>query len=91
MDSIGALTASIGALLLAVNGHHARWGWWLFLVSNIAWSVYAVQEGVYTLLVQEVVYLAINIIGLWQWWGKPAIAQYRKNREYVYARAERPY
>jgi len=88
MDSIGALTASIGALLLAVNGSQAKYGWWLFLVSNIAWSVYAVQEGIYTLLMQEAVYLVINIVGLWQWWGKPALAKYRKNREFVYARPE---
>lgn len=56
MDSIGAITASIGALLLAMNGNQARYGWWLFLVSNIAWSVYAVQAQVYALLFQEIVY-----------------------------------
>ncbi len=83
MDSIGAITASIGALLLAMNGNQARYGWWLFLVSNIAWSVYAVQAQVYALLFQEIVYLVINFIGLWQWWFRPAIEQYRKAREIV--------
>lgn len=83
MDSIGALTASIGALLLAMNGKQARYGWWLFLVSNIAWSVYAVREEVYSLLMQEIVYLVINFVGLWQWWFKPAIDRYRKEKEIV--------
>lgn len=83
MDAIGAITASIGALMLAMNGNRAKYGWWLFLVSNLTWSVYAVREEIYTLLLQEIVYLVINIIGLWQWWGKPAIDQYRKGRELV--------
>lgn len=85
MDSIGAIAASIGALMIAMNGKQAKWGWWLFLVSNIAWTVYAVQQEIYTLLVQEIVYLIINLIGLWQWWVKPAIAQYRKSREFAWA------
>lgn len=61
----GAYTGIPGALLLAMNNGFSKYGWALFLVSNISWIVFAVRGKYTKLLYQQIAFLATTLLGLW--------------------------
>lgn len=66
----GCTLGVIGAFLVATNSRVSAWGFVAFLLSNVAWIVFAVVEGKTGLLVQQVFFTATSLLGLWQWRGK---------------------
>lgn len=67
VDWIGSLWGSAGALILAFNVSWSGWGWCAFLVSNIAWIVYAWRTHQRSLLYQQAVFTATTLVGIWNW------------------------
>lgn len=67
VELLGAGTGIFGALLLAWRGRLAAWTWVLWIVSSIAWIVYAVKVGSIPLLTQQAVFAAINMLGVYRW------------------------
>lgn len=73
---VGTLSAGfgmIGALLLALPGFPA-WGFVAFLLSNLGWLVFSAANRHRALFVQQLVFLACSLLGLWNWWLAPLLA-----------------
>ena len=66
-ELLGAATGIVGALLLAWRGRLAAWAWVLWIVSSIAWIVYAINVWSIPMLTQQVVFAGINILGVYRW------------------------
>lgn len=64
-EAWGAYTGIPGALLLAMNNGYSKYGWALFLVSNISWIVFAVRGKYTKLLLQQLAFMATTLLGLW--------------------------
>jgi nicotinamide riboside transporter PnuC len=64
---IGAAVGIIGAIAIALNVSWSKWGFVLFLISNILIGVYAYAANATGVLVMQVVYAAINVVGLYRW------------------------
>lgn len=71
-EIIGATTGIAGALMLAVKFRFSAWAWPLWIVSGVAWIVYANTTHAYGLMMQQLVFVTINIIGTWRWLLQPA-------------------
>lgn len=56
-----------GAFLLAHKGPRAGWGFVAYLASNVGWILFALQHGHGGLLVQQLVFLAASLYGVWIW------------------------
>lgn len=70
-ELIGAGTGIAGAVLLALKCRYSAWAWPLWIVSGVAWIIYAHATNTYGLLAQQVVFTAINLIGTWRWLIQP--------------------
>ena len=66
-ELLGAVTGIFGALLLAWRGRLAAWAWVLWIVSSIAWIVYALNVWSIPMLTQQMVFAAINTLGVYRW------------------------
>lgn len=64
---IGAAFGIIGAVLVAAKIDISKWGFVLFLISNLLIGVYAYVAGASGVLVMQVVYGLINVVGLYRW------------------------
>lgn len=60
-----------GALLLAINGRYARYGWVLFIASNAGWIAYGYMTGAMGLVVQQIGFSITSALGIYQWFIKP--------------------
>lgn len=69
VEWIGAITGLSGALLLALNMNISGYGFICFLLSNIAWILFALRTKSYGLLTQQVGFSATSIIGIMRWLG----------------------
>lgn len=69
VELLGGSTGILGALLLAWRGRLAAWAWVLWIVSSLAWIVFAIRIriGSVSLLAQQSVFAAINILGVYRW------------------------
>ena len=67
MKWVGCIFGSVGALLLAINISISGWGFILFLVSSIAWLLVGVREHEKSLIIMNIVFTVINIIGVARW------------------------
>lgn len=63
----GSIAGILGALLLAANIQYSGYGWLLFLVSNIAWIVYALQSKIKSMLIMQLVFTSTSLIGIFRW------------------------
>ena len=61
-----------GALLMAAMGSPAL-AFALFLVSNVAWLVFAGRRGHWGLFAQQCLFLLSSLLGLWNWWLGPLV------------------
>lgn len=66
-DTLGSAFGIVGALLLAWKGRLAAWAWVLWIVSSIAWVVFALSIGNKPLLAQQSVFAVINMLGVYRW------------------------
>lgn len=73
VGALSALFGMAGALLLALPSFPA-WGFGAFLVSNLGWLVFSVANRHWTLFVQQLVFMACSLLGLWNWWLAPLLA-----------------
>jgi nicotinamide riboside transporter PnuC len=64
-ETCGALTGIAGALLVASMSQYSRFGWLLFLCSNVCWIVFAVQGKFHKLLLQQFAYTGTSLLGIW--------------------------
>ena len=69
---IASLFGILGALLLAMPALPA-WGFGAFLVSNVAWLMFARRHRFGLLQAQQWVLLACSLLGLWNWWLGPLL------------------
>ena len=63
----GTATGVIGALVLAVNLPISGWGWVLFGVSSLCWTIAGAVMRDYSLVVLQSAFLIVDIIGIWRW------------------------
>jgi nicotinamide riboside transporter PnuC len=64
LERLGAAFGIAGALLLALNTPDSKWGWVLFVISNMAWIAFSLKKQCYGLFVQQCVFTATSLIGL---------------------------
>lgn len=68
---MGCAFGVAGALLLASNTSWSRYGWTLFLVSNMFWIGYAVMGDAHGLLLQQAVFTGTSLLGVYRWLLRP--------------------
>lgn len=66
-EILWTITGVVGALMLAIKNRFSPWAWPVWILSNIAGIAWALSTDSYGALIQQVVFLAINIIGTNQW------------------------
>jgi hypothetical protein len=72
MDLCGFIFGASGAALLALNRPDwSRWGFVLFLASNVAWIAFALEQEQRWLLLQTMVFTGTSLLGIWQWFRAP--------------------
>lgn len=61
-----AMALSLLAAWLVASNHKARrnWGFWVFLASNVAWTLWGLHDGAWALIVLQVALAALNIRGV---------------------------
>jgi hypothetical protein len=65
LSALGLLAGILGALMVAMNAGLFVLGYTLFLTSSIAWVVYAYRTKQINLMIMNIVFGLINIIGLY--------------------------
>lgn len=70
-EILGTVAGIAGALMLALNNRYSSWAWPVWVASNIAWIVYALDHHSYGFLVQQIVFTVINLVGIRKWFSKP--------------------
>lgn len=73
IELLAAMAGLSGALLLALNGRRAGWGFALFTLSNVGWIAFAALQGHWALLAQNVGFMATSLLGCWVWLVKPML------------------
>lgn len=63
-ESAGSLTGLAGSGLLAANIRVSKFGWWLFLASNVLMIVFSVQGDHKWLLLQQCGFTLTSIVGV---------------------------
>ena len=64
---IGTIFGVVGAALIALNIAVSGWGFVLFLVSSVSWTVAGVMMRENSLILLNVVFTAINLLGIYRW------------------------
>src|SRR3546814_15240291 len=78
------------AVMVAINGG-ARlpgYGFMVFAIGSIAWSAYGWMTAQDNPLIQNLILLAINLLGIWRWLGRTA--RYEEGAEAASEEAETP-
>ena len=70
LEWVAAVAGMAGAALAALYWHMAL-AYVLFMVSNVAWIGFSLQRRLRGLLVQQLVFTATSLCGLWTWWWAP--------------------
>ena len=73
-----AATGILGAVLLAMNVGLSRYGFCLFLLSSICWSSVALSTAQPALLANQLVFVAINLLGIWRWFVQPSVSKVQR-------------
>ena len=60
----GFVTNVAGNLLIA---RKSQSGWWVRIVSNLLWTIYAGTSASFSLNVNHAVFFVINVYGWWRW------------------------
>lgn len=72
IETTAAVFGMLGAALLA-SAVHPGLGFAAFLVSNIGWLTVSAWQRQWPLHVQQWVFLACSLLGLWNWWLGPLV------------------
>ena len=63
----GTILGVAGALMVALKLPISGWGFVLFLLSSVAWSVAAYRMNERSLLFLQLTFSVINILGIYRW------------------------
>lgn len=66
---IGTVAGVSGALLIALNLGVVGYGFVLFLISSLLWTTVGVVQRELSLVVLQGAFTAINLLGLYRWFG----------------------
>ena len=66
MDWIGLVLQVIGMVL---NAKKNIMVWPCWILSNVAFGIYASQTNQASIVILNVIFFAFNVYGLWSWWG----------------------
>jgi len=64
---VGTTTGVLGALILALNIPLSGWGWTLFLVSSLTWTLAGAVMRDLSLVVLQFAFVVVDLIGVWRW------------------------
>ena len=69
LRTFAAVTTVLAASLVAanLNARVTVAGFMMFIVASIAWMIDGWLEGKASLVIQNVILLVINVIGVWRW------------------------
>ncbi|MBT3348092.1 MAG: hypothetical protein HOE55_00915 [Thiotrichales bacterium] len=67
LELAGAITGVMGAILLAANVSYSGYGFVLFFISSMFLSTFAVIQKLRYLLIMQVVFMVINLVGIYRW------------------------
>lgn len=72
LRTFAAVTTVLAAALVAanLNARISVAGFIIFLLASIAWMIDGWLEGKASLVIQNVILLLINAIGVWRWFPK---------------------
>jgi hypothetical protein len=67
--TVAAVTTVVAAALVAsnLNARVTVAGFSIFIVASIAWMVDGYLESKSSLIIQNAILLAINVLGVWRW------------------------
>lgn len=65
IEAIAAVSGVLGSYLLAIPSRWAKYGWCVYLVSNLCWIGFAVGGGYSWLLLQSVAFLGSSVWGVY--------------------------
>lgn len=71
LETIGAITGVIGAILISFNFRYSFIAFPVWILSSLAWILYAKNTNQDPLLLQQIVFLCINAFGLYRWMIEP--------------------
>jgi hypothetical protein len=63
----GACLGLAGAGLLSLNVKASRFGWPLFLLSNMAWIVYGIRTEMHGLVAMQIGFTITSLVGAYRW------------------------
>jgi uncharacterized membrane protein len=66
---IGTITGVAGAVVIALNFGFVIYGFYLYLISSVLWSVVGWVQREASLFVLQGAFTAINILGIYRWLG----------------------
>lgn len=64
---LGTITGVLGALMLALNIPVSGWGWVLFTISSVSWTVAGLVLRDTSLVVLQGAFVAVDLLGVWRW------------------------
>ena len=64
---LGTVTGVLGALVLALNIPVSGWGWVLFTISSISWTVAGLVLRDMSLAVLQGAFVFVDLLGVWRW------------------------
>ncbi len=67
LEWCGSLLAVSGAILLAINIKISPWAFVLYLMSSIILGVWGIRRKAYGIAMQNMVFMVINIVGIYRW------------------------
>ena len=67
IELISALMGMIGAVLLATRSRFAGWAFVIWLISNVGWIIFATGNQHWFFTVQQLVFTATSLIGIYRW------------------------
>jgi nicotinamide riboside transporter PnuC len=71
VEILSALLGMVGALLLATRSRYAGWAFVAWLISNIGWIVFGAGNQHWFFMLQQAVFTATSVIGIWTWLVRP--------------------
>lgn len=63
----GTVTGIAGALILALNLPLSGWGWVLFAISALAWTIAGIVLKELSLVLLQAGFLVVDMIGIYRW------------------------
>lgn len=87
---IAPVATTIAAIMVALNGgaRLTGYGFIVFAIGSVAWAGYGWITEQNNLLVQNLILLAINVLGIWRWLGRAA--RYEEGAEAASEEASTP-